>query len=268
MVIRQSRWKRTLFPLATAAFPSLHEQGKGPVENNNWTLWREYPEGVWLFLPTFFAELFYCFLPPAHKSELDKKHCRMLVGLLTGHINLQYMLHKVRRTRTPSCRRCAADKETSVHCLANEKWHNSRFFINWVHRSMRMFRVYSNILLREIAMVAVKRTVLPKMIKQNCVFHYFWKKVSKLNVSQNTRKKWRISIKTEFLIYFGGNCGRSDDFLYYLLNPWLVTWYGNPCYMIFGLFSMLLYVKWSLESEFPLMFDHQIKLTELWQFFS
>ncbi len=27
------------------------------------------------------------------------------------------MLHKVRRTKTPSCRRCGAEKETSVHIL-------------------------------------------------------------------------------------------------------------------------------------------------------
>ncbi len=41
----------------------------------------------------------------------------MLVGLLTGHINLQYMLHKMRRAKTASCRRCGAEKETSVHIL-------------------------------------------------------------------------------------------------------------------------------------------------------
>ncbi len=50
-------------------------------------------------------------------SKLDRNHCRMLVGLLTGHINLQYMLHKMRRAKTPSCRRCGAEKETSVHIL-------------------------------------------------------------------------------------------------------------------------------------------------------
>ncbi len=50
-------------------------------------------------------------------SKLDRKHCRMLVGLLTGHINLQYMLHKMRRVKTPSCRRCGAEKETLVHIL-------------------------------------------------------------------------------------------------------------------------------------------------------
>ncbi len=58
-------------------------------------------------------------------SKLDRKHCRMLVGLLTGHINLQYMLHKMRRAKTPSCRRCGAEKETLVHilceCLLLEK---------------------------------------------------------------------------------------------------------------------------------------------------
>ncbi len=41
----------------------------------------------------------------------------MLVGLVTGHINLQYMLHKMRRAKTPSCRRCGAENETSVHTV-------------------------------------------------------------------------------------------------------------------------------------------------------
>ncbi len=50
-------------------------------------------------------------------SKLDRKHCRMLIELLTGHINLQYMLHKMRRAKIPSCRRCGAEKETSVHIL-------------------------------------------------------------------------------------------------------------------------------------------------------
>ncbi len=49
----------------------------------------------------------------------------MLVGLLTGHINLQYMLHKMRRTKNFSCRRCGAEKEMSEHipceCLVLEK---------------------------------------------------------------------------------------------------------------------------------------------------
>ncbi len=40
----------------------------------------------------------------------------MLIELLTGYINLQYMLHKMRAI-TPSCRRCNAEKETSVHIL-------------------------------------------------------------------------------------------------------------------------------------------------------
>ncbi len=34
-------------------------------------------------------------------SKLDRKHCRMEVGLLTRHINLQYMLHKMKRAKTP-----------------------------------------------------------------------------------------------------------------------------------------------------------------------
>ncbi len=41
----------------------------------------------------------------------------MLVGFLTGHINLQHMLHKMRRAKIPSCRRCGAENETSVHIL-------------------------------------------------------------------------------------------------------------------------------------------------------
>ncbi len=44
-------------------------------------------------------------------------------------------------------------------------------------------------------------------------------------------------------------------------------WWGNLHLMIIGLFLMLLYVKWSVESDFPLTFNCQIKLMELWQFF-
>ncbi len=86
------------------------------------------------------------------------------------------------------------------NCPAKEKRRNSRFFINRVHGSIRMFRVYSVIILRKN--VAVKRTALPKVIKQNDVSHYFWKKLSKLDVSQNTRKKWRISIKVDEIRLF------------------------------------------------------------------
>ncbi len=50
-------------------------------------------------------------------SKLDRKDCRLLVGLLTGHINLLYMLHKMRRAETPSRWRCGAEKETSVYIL-------------------------------------------------------------------------------------------------------------------------------------------------------
>ncbi len=41
----------------------------------------------------------------------------MLVGLLIRHINLQYMLHKMKRAKTPSRRRCGAEKEMLVHIL-------------------------------------------------------------------------------------------------------------------------------------------------------
>ncbi len=50
-------------------------------------------------------------------SKLYRKHCRMLVGLLTGHINLHYMLRKMRSAKIPSCRRCSAEKEMSEHIL-------------------------------------------------------------------------------------------------------------------------------------------------------
>ncbi len=41
----------------------------------------------------------------------------MLVELLTRHINLHYMLYKMKRAKTPSRRRCGVEKETSVHIL-------------------------------------------------------------------------------------------------------------------------------------------------------
>ncbi len=50
-------------------------------------------------------------------SKLGRKYCRLLVGLLIRHVNLQYMLHKMRRAKTSSCRRCGAEKETSEHIL-------------------------------------------------------------------------------------------------------------------------------------------------------
>ncbi len=49
----------------------------------------------------------------------------MSVGFLNRHINLRYMLHKMRRAKNPSCRRYGAEKETSEHilceCLMLEK---------------------------------------------------------------------------------------------------------------------------------------------------
>ncbi len=47
----------------------------------------------------------------------------MLIGLLTRHINLHYMLHKMRRKKNPSCKRCGAEKEPSeflCECLVLE----------------------------------------------------------------------------------------------------------------------------------------------------
>ncbi len=49
----------------------------------------------------------------------------MLVGFLTGHINLHYMLHKMRKAKNPSCRRRDAEKKTLENilceCLALKK---------------------------------------------------------------------------------------------------------------------------------------------------
>ncbi len=58
-------------------------------------------------------------------SKLDRKHCRMLVGLPTGHTNLYHMLHNMRRAKNTSCRRCGTEKEMFEHvlceCLVLEK---------------------------------------------------------------------------------------------------------------------------------------------------
>ncbi len=40
----------------------------------------------------------------------------MLVGPLTGHVNMHYMLHKIRKAKNSSCR-CGAEKETSEYIL-------------------------------------------------------------------------------------------------------------------------------------------------------
>ncbi len=63
--------KSSNYPLATVALPKLYEQGSSPVESNNWTLQRRYPEGVRLFLPTFFGKLFSRFYPLLTKVNLD-----------------------------------------------------------------------------------------------------------------------------------------------------------------------------------------------------
>ncbi len=41
----------------------------------------------------------------------------MLAGLLTGHTNLRYMLHKMRKEKSPPYKKCGAEKETLVHIL-------------------------------------------------------------------------------------------------------------------------------------------------------
>ncbi len=51
-------------------------------------------------------------------GKLDRKHCRMLLGLLTGNINRQYiMLQRLRKTKAPLCRKCGTEKETLVQVL-------------------------------------------------------------------------------------------------------------------------------------------------------
>ncbi len=47
-------------------------------------------------------------------NKLERKHRGILVGLLIGHINLHYTLHKMKRANT---RRCGAEQETAVHIL-------------------------------------------------------------------------------------------------------------------------------------------------------
>ncbi len=50
-------------------------------------------------------------------NKLDRKYCWMLVRLLTGHINLHYMLHKIKKLKTSSCGGRGAEKETSMYIL-------------------------------------------------------------------------------------------------------------------------------------------------------
>ncbi len=40
--------------------------------------------------------------------KLDKKHCRTMASLLTGHIGLQNMLRQMGVTKSPACKRCGA----------------------------------------------------------------------------------------------------------------------------------------------------------------
>ncbi len=68
-------------------------------------------------------------------SKLDRKHGRILAGLLTKHINLHYMLHKMRRAMNPSCWKCGAEKEMSEH-RAGFRCFNSfrkKFFFSFFH---------------------------------------------------------------------------------------------------------------------------------------
>ncbi len=51
-------------------------------------------------------------------GKLDKRHCRLLIELPIGYINLAYILPKMRKSKTPYiCRRCSAEKEMLVHIL-------------------------------------------------------------------------------------------------------------------------------------------------------
>ncbi len=49
--------------------------------------------------------------------KLNRKHCRMLARLLTRHVDMNYMLHKMETVKSPSSRKCGAEKETSVYIL-------------------------------------------------------------------------------------------------------------------------------------------------------
>ncbi len=67
------------------------------IEDINILFWR-------IDMKRYFKISIYRYRIDISTSPLDRKHCRMLVGLLTGHINLQYMLHKIRRAKTPHAR--------------------------------------------------------------------------------------------------------------------------------------------------------------------
>jgi hypothetical protein len=47
-----------------------------------------------------------------HSSEI-----RTIVGALTGHMGINYMLFKLRLSDTPICRFCGSQEETSIHIL-------------------------------------------------------------------------------------------------------------------------------------------------------
>ncbi|XP_036144334.1 uncharacterized protein LOC114255717 [Monomorium pharaonis] len=51
--------------------------------------------------------------------SLGRGDARLATQLLTGHGDLNYHLHKLGRSDTPSCRLCGEEEETSLHILGN-----------------------------------------------------------------------------------------------------------------------------------------------------
>ncbi|XP_036146028.1 uncharacterized protein LOC118646684 [Monomorium pharaonis] len=51
--------------------------------------------------------------------SLGRKDARLATQLLMGHGDLNYHLHKLGRSDTPSCRLCGEEKETSLHIFGN-----------------------------------------------------------------------------------------------------------------------------------------------------
>ncbi len=89
-----------------------------------------------------------------------------------------------------------------LYCPAKEKWGNSRFFINRVHG---FYAYVQNVLYHNtMRKCCCHVNSIAKSGKTKWLSHYFWKKLSKLDVSQNTSKKWTISIKNIKIL------GKSD----------------------------------------------------------
>jgi hypothetical protein len=48
---------------------------------------------------------------------MDKKHCKLVTGLLTGHCTLRQCLHVMGFSESTNCRKCGREEESSYHIL-------------------------------------------------------------------------------------------------------------------------------------------------------